>query len=277
MPEETQQEQLVEETTGQEQQPEVMLASEVPAADVLPDDSTERTRKEFEKLTQKNKELSEKLTQYEQAQTRPKTTVLDAYSPVIQSEAPQGGYVPPSVPQQFGNLNQNQIQSIAQSLTDKDGYLDTDVLYRTLQTANETAQQAVERARKSEEELRQVNDRITRFEVTQQAEKLHAVYPELDPSSDVFNEEAFDLVKKELLDQMVKTGKQDSLAAAAKMSKYFRQAPPQPQVVQRQQATVPVATGPRPSQSRDDEFEDLKRRSVRDPNALFERLQRSGY
>lgn len=208
MPEETDA-QVVEETTVQETVPEELQPSQKPAE--LPEDASERTKREFEKLKEHNKQLKEKLNTYEKP-----PSVLDAYRP-----SGLQNITPPSA-QQFSNLNQTQVNQAVASFVDENGYVDVAALNSHLERANAQARAAEQRALVAEQRANRVEDRVSRFEVTQQTERLYQSFPELDPDNSAFDGDAYDLVSKELLDQLVKTGEQDAMKAANKMSRYFR-------------------------------------------------------
>lgn len=229
MPEETQTDtnDVVEETAQGEEQPEVLSTSEEPAEE-LPEDAKERTRREFEKLKQHNKQLAEE-NKALKGQSPPIPSVLD-----FLGQMPQ---VDPGLVQQYAQPAQPQQPELQSELLDDQGYLNADVLQRRL-AAVEAAQRKAEEAERRALEAQQ---RIARFEQDAEQKKLYAQFPELDPlNTDLFNQEAYDLVRNELTSQIVQTGSRDALQAAQKMSKYFRQ-PQQPQatppaVQQRNQA-----------------------------------------
>lgn len=222
MPEETQTDinEVVEETPQGEEQPEALSTSEEPTEGELPEDAKERTKQEFEKLKQHNKQLAEENKKLK-GQSQPIPSVLDylGQMPTVDPQLVQK-YTQPIQPQQ----PQPQPQA---ELLDDQGYLNADVLQKRL-AAVEAAQRKAEEAERRAIEAQQ---KIARFEQDAEQRKLYAEYPELDPlNADVFNQEAYDLVRNELTSQIVQTGSRDALQAAKKMSKYFRQ-PQQPQAM----------------------------------------------
>lgn len=284
MPEDTQLQEAEiqkEEATDEGQQQEELQASEKPETEGDLDQSVkDRTREQFEKLKKSNLELKEELEQLKRKNT----------PSVIESLRPQGP--PPAMPQapdfnkfvadysQQSNLDQKQVKNVLEGLVDAEGYVNPDVLTAKLNKAEE----AERKAREAEKRANQALNEISNFQANQQARELHSQYPELDPNSKEFKPEAYELVKNELLNQMVNTGKQDGLAAAAKMSRYFRSNQPEVKsdkdrsIEQKKQAIQSVAnTGKSQRSITNEEYEDLKVRSMTDPKAMAERLKLAGY
>jgi len=265
----------VEELTQGEEQPEEMPASEEPTEepqeetqeDELPEDAKERTREQFEKLKAHNKQLAEENKQLK-GNSQPIPSVLDYLTP---AQVPQAQQFAP--PQQFAQSTPQQEQQPEPQLVDENGYVNADVLRREL----DEAKQARKKAEEAEKRAMEAEGRISRFEQDAETKKLYDAYPELDPLNENFNQDAYNLVKNELTGQIVNTGKRDAMKAALNMSKYFRQEtkPTNQRVIeQRNQVSTPGATQKRPAST---DFEDLKKRSRYDADALFERLERSGY
>ena len=268
------------EDKGEEKQPEVLPAStestevtpttEEPKGD-LDEGVKERTRQQFEKLKAEKDALKKQLDQQ---------TALNAqrdYPSVVDLFAPTGQQVP--APASVTNYNTQQplapnVPKEQASLVDKDGYIITDELTRRLQLAENASKKAEEAERRA----RDAETRIAKFEQDTETKALYTSYPELDPTSTVFDKDAYDLVRNELTTQIVQSGKRDSMGAAAKMSKYFRKAqqpvtPVQPTAAQqRDQASVTDNTSRQSGES----LADLKVRSRRDSNAMSERLRRIG-
>lgn len=257
----------VEETQGEEQPEEVSTSegsTEAPQGE-LPEDAKERTKREFEKLKEHNKALAEENKRLK-GQSQPIPSVLDYLEPAPMAQVPVQQYQPqyqypqpvPQTPQQ-------------EQLVDENGYVNTDVLRRELDEAKKARQKAEE----AEKRAMEAEGRISRFEQDAETRKLYEAYPELNPLSEVFNEEAYKLVRNELTSQIVSTGKRDAMKAASEMSKYFRKEPQANQKVLEQRSAI---SNPGPTQRPPStDFEELKLRSRTDANALFERLERSGY
>lgn len=251
-----------------EEQPEEVSTSEEPTEAPqeeeaqLPEDTKERTREQFEKLKAHNAELKRQL---EQKQSIP--SVLDYLTP---QEVPVPQYVPQVQPQY--PVYQPQVQPEPQ-LVDEQGYVNTDVLKRELEEAKKARLKAEEAERRALE----AESRISRFEQDAETKRLYQEYPELDPLSEVFNKDAYDLVRNELTSQIVNSGNRDALKAAERMSKYFRTQPPKNQQVleQRKQVTSVQASSSRPMA--DDDYELLKKQSRNDPEAMLKRLEANGY
>lgn len=248
---------------GEGQQPAAVPTAEEPQG--LPEDASERTRREFEKLKEHNRKLAEENASLKGAQPQ-RPSVLEAYLSQPPVQMPQSFAPTPQVAQP-------QVEQIKRDLMAEDGYVNADELERRLRLAEE----AEVRARQAEEKAQAALERVGRFEIDAQKKVLYQEYPELDPSHESFDEDAYDLVTKELLDQIVKSGQQDPLKAASKMSKYFRK----PKVSEAQQQTLqerslasaPVGqTSPRPS----DSLDDLRLRSLTDEQAMMERIKRAG-
>lgn len=263
MPEDTQELQEVmtdeEVTTDEGQQQEELQASEKPTEELeLPSEVKDRTKEQFEKLKQHNLELQKKVEAYE----KPNKSVLESMIPNINSQDVNLGYVPKQA-----------VTPKADDLIDQEGYVNASVLTSRLKKAEDAE-------RKAQEAL----NRVANYEINQQVKDLHREYPELDPNSSSFNPDAYTLVQNELLNQLVSTGNQDGLGAAKKMSRYFRPQESKQQDIKQQavesqkQAIISVATSGKGQRViSNDEYEDLKKRSMTDPNAMAERLKRAGY
>lgn len=272
MPEEAQKdtnEEVVETPQGEEQ-PEELSTSEEPAevpqetdtqeGEELPEDAPKRTKEQFDKLKQHNAELKRQLEERKQL-----PSVLDFLGPSVPQVTPEvrNQYLQPQAPSQV---------TPAPELVDEQGYVNADVLKSELALAKEARIKAEEAERRAVE----AQQKILRYEQDAATVKLYEQYPELNPQDERFNQDAYDLVRNELTSQIVNTGNRDAIAAATKMSKFFRQQPPKNEKVveQRQQATT--ATGTNTRQSSTIDLDELKIRSRTDPNAVAERLRRLG-
>ena len=255
----------IEEVQGEEQPGEVSTPeepTEVPQGNELPEDVRDRTREQFEKLKQHNKELAEENKKLK-GNSQPIPSVLDYLEP---TPVPQ--YM--SQPQQYVPQMQYQPPQASESqLVDEQGYVNGDVLRRELDEARKARQMAEQAERRAQD----AENRISKFEQDAETKALYESYPELNPLSDVFKQEAYNLVRNELTSQIVTSGKRDAMKAAENMSKYFRTQAPTKAQEQRSQAATPGTVQYQTST----DFEDLKRRSKNDPNAMLERLERSGY
>lgn len=276
MPKDTQNlQEVVEETTTDEgQQQEELQASEKPAEELeLEGEVKDRTKEQFEKLKQANQELKRQLDEAK----KPNKSVLESMIPNInQTDVRLDQFVPQV---QLNNVPAQKVEEIKQELVDSEGYVNAQVLNARLKAAEE----AERRARQAEQKAQQAVERVANYEINQQVKDLHREFPELDPNSPNFNADAYTLVQNELLNQLVQTGNQDGLGAARKMSRYFRPQESKPdikqQVVENQkQAIISVANSGKGQRSiSNDEYEDLKKRSMTDPKAMAERLKLAGY
>jgi hypothetical protein len=277
MPEDSQKlQEVVEETTTDEgEQQEELQASEKPAEELeLEGEVKDRTKEQFEKLKLANQELKREL---EQAK-RPTQSVLGSMVPNFNPADVKLENFAPQV--QLQNLSEQKIEEIKQELVDADGYVNTQVLNQKLKFAEE----AERRAKEAERKAQQAMDRVANYEINQQVKDLHSEFPELDPNSTSFNPDAYTLVQNELLNQLVQTGNQDGLGAARKMSRYFRpQESKQQDVKQRaieeqKKAIISVANSGKAQRTvSNEEYEDLKKRSLTDKDAMSERLRLAGY
>lgn len=149
---------------------EVVPTTEDESEEGLPDEVSERTRREFEKLKETNRILAEKAAKAEKYEAKNALDVL-GYTP----SAP----TPPPV-------------AAPADYIDEQGNVDVRGLNEALARANYTAQQAQQIAQqtaaKAEAQAKEY-----------QVREAHAKHPWLDPQSDQFDEDAFDLVKDRLV------------------------------------------------------------------------------
>jgi len=268
------------EAQGEVKQPEEVSTSKEPAeGQELPQETKERTREQFEKLKKNNAELKKQLDAKEKQQL---PSVLDSY---LSSDVPEVSQEQLRRYQAQGQVPQPQYQQPYQpqgvpqpqpkpSLVDQDGYVNADVLTKEL----EAAKQARLQAERATREAREATNRIARFEVDQETQNLYREYPELDPNNgEVFNQEAYELVRDRLASQTFKTGKRNAMKAAKDMSKFFRSPEPKPtpqqEKVLEQRAQINTQSGSSSiggyqSMSQ----EELVKASRRDPNAMAARL-----
>lgn len=225
----------------------------------LPEDASDRTREQFEKLKSHNKELSERLKALE-TQAKPTGSVLDTFKlPEIELPKIQG-------------LSQEQVSDVFSNLVDKDGYIDQPTLVKALRESKEMAEQAKKEAQRAREEL----DRRTE---TEQVRSAHKEFPFLDPKSPKFNQNFYNAVRNEVVSQMI-NGDKDLVKAAKKVAEWF----PLPKVEEEaakkeQQVQQANLTGTNPSRAKPvtkaDEDLVMKTRQG-DNKALMERLSKIG-
>lgn len=249
-----------------ETKPEEVVEPQTQEAEpTLPDGVKERTAEEFEKLKAKNKELAEKLASLEQPQVQ---------------ERPSFFNMP--TPSQFGGLSQEQINTTAQSLVDKDGFLDVESLNAVLKQANERALRAEEESRRTRQEVEQINHK-------REVAETYKEYPELDPDNENFDSRFYDIVSNHIYGQIMKGKKQDFLSAAKEVSSNLynpREKKAQAQAEKQQvkeeaatkrvQATTQVGQGKgQPLPADHEELVEQSRKGSMD--AIHKRLQASGF
>jgi hypothetical protein len=99
-------------------------------------------------------------------------------------------------------LGQEKVDDIYANLIDKDGYIDPDLLIKSLRQANEEAKlarQEADLARKEAQVVKQEARRTQRdFEESEEVRLVHKKYPTIDPRNEKFNELFWDDVRKEI-------------------------------------------------------------------------------
>lgn len=191
-----------------ENQPEPMPSSEQKQTDEtqptdntpsdteeLPEEASERTRKNFEKIREENRRLKEQLATFGDS-------VFDTF------RTQQGAAQPQVDANAYGNLNQSQVDSITSRFVDEDGNVDINGLNRELSQANQKAAEAAERAARLE-------DKLERFEESQQVREAHAVHPWLDPKNPDFDPVRFEMVRDRILRVKYYDGQPITLLEAA--------------------------------------------------------------
>lgn len=156
--------------------------AEVTDQDELPEDSSERTRNEFEKLKKANAELARKLEEKERKE-KYGNSVYDFGN--TQKEDAQLDL------SKFQNLTQQQVDNVAQDFVDADGNVDIAGLNSALRTANQRAENA-------ENSVKQVVQSIQQNEQQRQLEEAYKEADWLDPQSDAFDETRYNLVRDRL-------------------------------------------------------------------------------
>lgn len=228
---------------------------------MLPNEVSDRTKEQFEKLTQNNKDLKEKMDK------------LQAEKDVLQSLYPSA--------QQAQTVNPSLINNTTENLITEDGYVDVNKLNKALADAQKRAEAAERKAQAA----------ATSFETytqTEQVSRAHAKHPYLDPNNPQFDRKFYDLTKNELIGQMM-NGQKDVMLAADKVAQMYK-----PQPVQKEEQSQKVKqennnsksqmnagrtgsgqiVGTYQSMSNDDL---IARQRKGDRNALAERLKRSGF
>jgi len=180
--------------------------------DSLPEDATDRTKEQFAKLTEKNRELALKLEQLEKVSNveEPKLSALERLRGQPQAIAPQA----PTA---------EEVEEPEESLADENGYLDEARLKKGLDSSKRKAQEAEEKARKAQEAADAAMRRIEEYEVNSETKRVHSIFPEIDPYSEKFDPKLRDQVSKDMLWNLVNVGKEDFYATAEKVVSEYRQ------------------------------------------------------
>lgn len=260
MPEEPKKGQKV---VAEEKQPGAVSTSEKTAEESkLPENTSERTREEFEKLTQHNKELAEENRRLKEVN---ETSVLDSLKP----QPPKASFPAKEYP----FLAPSQQDDVYAKLVDENGYIDADLLKQTLKDANERAKQAEAKASRLEQQ-------VSGVEESRQVKEAHSKYPMLDPKSPNFDERFYTAVRNELIGQMIQ-GNKDFVQAADNVASWYKPGGDerQEQSAQKEQQVRQIqATTTKGEQKVSEDYADLVQRTQRgDTAALMERLKRAGY
>lgn len=235
----------------------------------LPDGASERTQAQFDKLKEHNAQLKAEVEAY-----KSKTSVLDELRP-SQDQA-----IAQEAQPAFSQGKESDSRVI-----DENGYVDMQAFERKLAKAEEAARLAAEQAKKAEERAKQVESRIQWQEETEQVKIAHASFPHLDPKSESFDPKFYELVRNELIGQMMR-GEKNLVEAAKKVSNFY--SPPVDVSKEKQEA---VDEYKKKSTKRDnasessersvkqvDDREELSRKTREgDMDALYKRLQAGGY
>lgn len=254
------------------QQPETMpvstkpeeVSSEPNATGSLPDEVSERTKQEFEKLKEHNRILAQELERVKQPQV-PKTSVFDQFKPQVINPVLDSNV-----------LNQKQGDAIDKSFVDADGYVDPVLL-------NNVLTQAEKRAEKAEEVARQAQLAVQNFEITNTQKTVFGQYPELDPNNEKFDPVFNERVRNQIIGQLMSGHKEDFLAAANQVFQLFPKTAEvetaQKQAVQEYKETVSkkeqinATSSSIPSEDRN---ELIRRTQMGDSSALDARLKALG-
>lgn len=243
----------------------------------------ERTKGYIEKLKKQLREKEEALAKAKPEQPDPEvgTSVFDIFHPTQPAQpAPQQVVQTPY-------LNQTQVQAVQQQFVSPDGTVDIDRLNRALFEANQRAQMAERRVMEN-------NERIARFEETQQVRDAHAVYPELDPlNKDKFSKPFFKAVRDRMAVEWAYGRKPTLLQVATQIAQEREELAPkvnreevEEQAVTKYKATQqarnqgPFEAGRGDAKGAAESYEELRARTrKRGPSgeaALTERLKRLG-
>jgi hypothetical protein len=244
----------------------------------LPEGTSERTAKQFEKLKTRLAEAEAKASKPQVPPADYGSSVFDTFRP----KQPQAPVKPPMPGGDFNLLNQQQVDDIATGFIDQEGNVDINGLNRALAQANQYAQQAQQQAQ-------QANERLLKFEETQQVREAHAEHPVLDPTNKDFDPKFFDLVRDRMLRNMYE-GKNQSLAqaandvkqsyqpsAAVNLEKVKEEAIAQYKETQTNRIQGPVESGNGQQRTSALSLDELRERTRQgDDEALFARLRNVG-
>lgn len=229
----------------------VMPTEEKPAEDETAGMS-ERTREQFEKLKQANKELAAKLAEKEQIASK---SVLDELHPVEETPLSQA--------------EEYQIE--------EDGTVDVALLNKVLKETQQAANQA-------RHEALLARQRAEKLAKEKAEEAVHSKYPQLVPGSKEFDPDFFKRVKNELIGQMME-GKENYMEAANTVAKLFQKSNVEEKVEERVEEfkkttqakqNINAGTGTANNRTYSDDQELAKRTQLGDLDAFRERLKRAG-
>lgn len=185
------------------------LTQETPQEQPKPE--KDRTQEQFEKLVESNKTLKEERDQYK--------NVLESLKPNFTEDNAHS--VPSS--RDFTHLSQDQVDDVYKSMVDEDGYLDGNKLTKALKEMDDRARAAELRAAQVEAHLKRREVAEQESMKTEEARKVHEKFPQLDPESTEFDEDYYQMVRNEVIGQMM-DGKEDFMGAAQKWyDKFYKE------------------------------------------------------
>lgn len=221
----------------------------------LPEEVSERTKAEFEKLKAANAAMKAQLDAVKPA--KPTKSVLESLRPETN----------------FPDLSPAQVAEVADQVVDEQGFVDPNQLNERLAKANQIAQQAMEAAKQAQQSLRT-------YEETQTTKQVYEQYPQLDPNSGQFDERFYKLTRNELVGQLT-DGRMENLLEAAKAASEFLT--PAANAVQneeeralKQQASTNISGTSQGARRPVDHDQLVAETRNGSREALYERLQRIG-
>lgn len=224
----------------------------------LPQDASERTRQEFEKLKARNKELAEKLAQREQEEAN---SLLDSLTKPTQEII------------QSSNVPQGEVEDIVKDLTDENGYINEALLKKTLREASERANMATQAAQLAQQAAKKADERISRYEQNENTKKAYAEFPQADPENDAYDPQFLEQVKNEMIGQAINR-LQPNFYEACKKWATLNQPKPQPVQVAAKEQINAGGSQTKPNVSHDSLVEGTRKG---DHNSIAARLAASGY
>lgn len=199
---------MPDEQKGQELEQSVqteVTTVETPAE--LPDDAKERTKLEFEKLKEHNRQLAEENERLK--------TVQPHQQSVLENLSPQA-----SVPQ-TPNLTQVQVDDIVKGLVDENGYLDQALLENTLRKANQQVAEAKAMAEQARSDAAQARNAVSKYEETRQIRLAYKKFPSLNPENKGFDPVFFRQVNNELIGSAYEGRKLSLIEACREVSNVY--------------------------------------------------------
>lgn len=192
--------------------------------DSLPEEVSDRTKEQFEKLKETNKELARKLELLEKVNIteEPKLSALERL------KNPSQKVVTPTLPVETPEEDEQ--------LIDENGYIDEARLKKGLDDSKRKAKEAEEKARKAQEQADAAMRRIEEYEIGSEKKRVHSDFPEIDPYSEKFNPKLYDQVSKDMLWNLVNVGKEDFYGTTAKVVGEYRQSLTGQQQIEQQKA-----------------------------------------
>lgn len=262
-------------TTMPTEEPVIEQEQNEDVQEELPEEVSDRTKQEFEKLKKSNQELkAERDALLKQTQQK---NLLEELKPTV--DAPTFDFNQ----KQYAHLNEQQAQDIYASLVDENGYVDTNLLKKSLQESNERVRQAEERARRAEEAAMKTQRTVKDIEESALMQKVHAEFPEIDPKSQSFNRVLFDAVRNELVSNLMGKGDRGDVMEVTRKwhSTLITPKKEEPEIDTQLEAKKQIAaTTPKTVKSTivPQDYEYLRQKTMTgDSGALSERLKRSGY
>ena len=199
---------MPDEQNGQELEQSVqseVTTEKTPAE--LPDEAKERTKIEFEKLKEHNRQLAEENERLK--------TVQPPQQSALGSLHTQTDVVDTS------NLSQQQVDDVIKGLVDENGYLDQALLENTLRKANQQVAEAKVIAQQARSEAQQAREQVSRFEETREVRIAHKKFPTVDPDSKNFDPVFYKHVKNTLLGAMYEGKKLSFVDACREVSQAY--------------------------------------------------------
>lgn len=249
------------------QQPELHTEQKPNEEAELPEDANDRTREQFEKLKKTNQEMSNKLRDFENKSNA--ESVLDSLKPKAAPQAPNFDF----------SLKTPTIEPDEEQLIDEQGYVNANVLQKSITDAKN-------RAEKAEREAQAIKSQFVNYEETQQTKLANEKYPELNPHSDKFDNNFYKLVRNELIGQMA-NGEKDVVKAAAEVRKYYKgqtesiekpaEQKQDTQSDEKQQINAGQKRSTQTSYNDAEESQLITATRLNKKGALAERLKRAGY